>query len=234
MCENNKILTKSKDKILCSIPIDETYEVPQGVTTIGESAFKGDDRITTVTLPDSVTKIESSAFYECPQLKEIHYRGNKDVNSNQDAINDTITAVFVPNTYEGDTFCGVKVTKEDIPQPDPETSTGEEINPGSETSTGEEINPGSETSTGEEIIPGTETSTDEEPKPDPESKSTQTSNSEPEKQDTDGAKLSSGAIAGIVIAVIVVIVACVVCVVYFLVKRKPKEETNDELVEPVA
>lgn len=46
---------------------NEEVIVPDGVKTIGCYCFSGDD-IKTVTLPDSVCKIEESAFYLCKNL----------------------------------------------------------------------------------------------------------------------------------------------------------------------
>ena len=45
--------------------------VPDGVTRIGENAFKGCDRLTSVELPSSVTHIGEMAFYGCESLKYI-------------------------------------------------------------------------------------------------------------------------------------------------------------------
>ncbi len=56
----------------------ETYAVPDGVKTIGYSAFGGynfsqgnNDYIKTVTLPDSLVDIKESAFLNCTSLKKI-------------------------------------------------------------------------------------------------------------------------------------------------------------------
>ncbi|MBO7596628.1 MAG: leucine-rich repeat domain-containing protein [Bacteroidales bacterium] len=45
-------------------------EIPQGVSTIGESAFAGID-ITSVTIPSSVTAIERYAFHTCKSLRTV-------------------------------------------------------------------------------------------------------------------------------------------------------------------
>lgn len=49
----------------------DTYEVPEGVTTIKKFAFKSCDSITTLILPSTIELIEINAFYRCSNLKRI-------------------------------------------------------------------------------------------------------------------------------------------------------------------
>lgn len=46
------------------------------VTKIGEDALKDNTTITSVTIPDSVTEIDSNAFAGCTNLTSVHYAGN--------------------------------------------------------------------------------------------------------------------------------------------------------------
>ena len=50
---------------------DITAEDLQGVTSIGNSAFRECDSLTSVEIPDSVTSIGSSAFYSCDKLTSV-------------------------------------------------------------------------------------------------------------------------------------------------------------------
>lgn len=48
-----------------------TYNIPDGVTWIGSTAFYGCDALTSITIPDSVIWIGGSAFYDCDALQSI-------------------------------------------------------------------------------------------------------------------------------------------------------------------
>ncbi|MBQ1456045.1 MAG: leucine-rich repeat domain-containing protein, partial [Thermoguttaceae bacterium] len=48
------------------------YEIPYGYTEIGEKAFNSCRHLTTsVTIPESITKIDKSAFWDCDRLEKI-------------------------------------------------------------------------------------------------------------------------------------------------------------------
>ena len=47
------------------------YTIPNGIETIGESAFAFKDDLTSVTIPNSVTHIAKTAFYGCKNLRSV-------------------------------------------------------------------------------------------------------------------------------------------------------------------
>ena len=47
------------------------YVIPEGVTTIGKSAFKGYTGLSSISIPNSVTTIGDGAFYGCSNLKKV-------------------------------------------------------------------------------------------------------------------------------------------------------------------
>ena len=65
------VLFNKMDKTLICYPAgkeDITYEVLQGIQSIGDSAFEWCDSLTTITIPDSVTSIGEHAFFDCESL----------------------------------------------------------------------------------------------------------------------------------------------------------------------
>lgn len=51
------------------------FEVPEGVTKIGNQAFGYHPTLSEITIPASVTEIAYKAFYECAGLTTVNYRG---------------------------------------------------------------------------------------------------------------------------------------------------------------
>ena len=52
-----------------------SIEIPDSVTSIGSSAFKNCNSLTSIEIPDSVTSIGDGAFYWCTSLTSITFVG---------------------------------------------------------------------------------------------------------------------------------------------------------------
>ena len=87
--------------------------IPDGVVTIGQSAFYGRHQMTTITLPASVTSIGNQAFYSCRGLTEMYVKsstpptlGTNVFNGSPTGVSNTIP-VYVPceaiETYQATT-----------------------------------------------------------------------------------------------------------------------------------
>lgn len=62
---------QNSNTTFCSFPNLQTITIPEGVTSIGGSAFYGCKSLTSITIPSSVTSIGSYAFYSCSKLTSI-------------------------------------------------------------------------------------------------------------------------------------------------------------------
>lgn len=64
----NAIIETSTDKLICACNVSF---IPEGIKTIGFSAFSGLEKIEEITIPKSVESIENAAFYWCANLKTV-------------------------------------------------------------------------------------------------------------------------------------------------------------------
>lgn len=73
------ILYSADDRRLISYPagVEATeYQVPNGIETIGDSAFRACNKLVTVSLPNSVTSIGNYAFADAMSLENINFTAN--------------------------------------------------------------------------------------------------------------------------------------------------------------
>lgn len=66
---DNVLFDKTEKKLICyPAGLDAAnYEIPQGITAVGDSAFSFCFSLTSITLPDSVTSIGKGAFDDCAE-----------------------------------------------------------------------------------------------------------------------------------------------------------------------
>ena len=63
--------------VQCPGAFSGSYAIPDSVTSIGGSAFRGCSSLTSVTIPDSVTSIGKRAFSYCTSLTDVYYAGSE-------------------------------------------------------------------------------------------------------------------------------------------------------------
>ena len=67
------LFNKDKTELICYPPskVDDSYNIPNSVKSIGNSAFEDCKKLTNIKIPDSVTSIGDSAFNHCTNLLRI-------------------------------------------------------------------------------------------------------------------------------------------------------------------
>ena len=103
--ENDVLLNADKTIIIAYRAEDESYNVPDSVTSIGDSAFGGCKSLTSINIPDSVTSIGKEAFANCHSLTSIN-------------IPDSVTSIGEYAFYQCESLTCINI-------PDGVTSIGE-------------------------------------------------------------------------------------------------------------
>lgn len=78
-----------------------TFDIPEGVTTIGTSAFNGSVNLTGIDIPEGVTSIGNSAFYGCFALANVSLPNTiTSIDPVGFAYCRALEAIEIPNTIE--------------------------------------------------------------------------------------------------------------------------------------
>ena len=90
--------------------------IPNGVTSIGESSFYLCSNLTLLSISNSVTSIGNYAFGCCYKLETVLFDGNKEPQYKETPFKDCtiLKEILVPISYEKDTFCLIPVNKTSI------------------------------------------------------------------------------------------------------------------------
>ena len=77
--EHGVLFNKNKTKLIQYPTCSESnsYRIPDGVTTIGVSAFAWSENLTEITIPVSVTSVENFAFFSCENITDVYYTGTQ-------------------------------------------------------------------------------------------------------------------------------------------------------------
>ena len=67
----NRALFDVKEEDTVEVDGGRHYDVPDGVRVIGDNAFKGMVKLTSINIPNSVRKIGFAAFYGCWELQSV-------------------------------------------------------------------------------------------------------------------------------------------------------------------
>ena len=100
-CSVDGVLFSKDRKTLAAFPGGRTgeYQCPDGVTSIGFSAFLHCSSLTSVTIPNSVTSIGSSAFYNCSSLTSVTIPNSVTyIGENVFARCSSLASVTIPNS----------------------------------------------------------------------------------------------------------------------------------------
>ena len=76
---NGVLFNKDKSKLITypAGKTNNTYEIPNSVTSIGLAAFLYCSSLASITISDSITNIDYAAFDDCTRLKDVYYTGSQ-------------------------------------------------------------------------------------------------------------------------------------------------------------
>ena len=102
------VYTADKKRLVYCMSQAESFHIPEGVTTIGEMAFRGKKQLKNIIIANSVKEIEHDAFYDCDELDNVYVpAGVKEIKSYAFAECDKlkkITFAGVPDKLSRHTF----------------------------------------------------------------------------------------------------------------------------------
>jgi len=99
MISGDALIDKRDNSLLTTCNIDEDYTIPNMVTTIKKSAFYENVSLRSVTIPKNVTTIEEKAFYGCYDLETVTMeQGVTTIGDEAFAACYNLKTITIPNT----------------------------------------------------------------------------------------------------------------------------------------
>ena len=77
--------------------------ISYGIEEIGEATFMGTVALTAISIPDSVTRIDHAAFYDCTALTTVNYTGTEEQwkSITKGSYNSSLTSATIAYNYKG-------------------------------------------------------------------------------------------------------------------------------------
>lgn len=70
--DGEAVYTTDKKRLIYCMSNEASFTIPEGVTIIGEMAFRGKKQLKNVIIANSVKEIEHDAFYDCDELDNVY------------------------------------------------------------------------------------------------------------------------------------------------------------------
>ena len=70
--DGEAVYTTDKKRLVYCMSNEASFAIPEGVTVIGEMAFRGKKQLKNVMIPNTVKEIEHDAFYDCDELDNVY------------------------------------------------------------------------------------------------------------------------------------------------------------------
>ena len=123
----NGVLFNKSGTLLIQYPpgLSGSYTVPYGVTNIGNYySFEACSKLTSVTIPSTVTYIGTNAFLFCSGLTNVFFQGNAPVVGTSAFASAPVTAYYLPGTTGWGTFAAATGLTPVLWDPQAQTADG--------------------------------------------------------------------------------------------------------------
>ena len=74
--DGEAVYTAEKKRLVYCMSNEASFTVPEGVTVIGEMAFRGKKQLKNIIIASTVKEIEHDAFYDCDELDNVYVPAN--------------------------------------------------------------------------------------------------------------------------------------------------------------